>query len=367
MTEALSIQALTESGLFDGAWYLQRNGDVAAAGLNPLQHFFHYGWAEGRWPNRFFDPEWYRSENPSVGLDLLMHYIRDGEREGRRPHPLFDPVWYRSAYGVPPERMALGHYLADRASGLFVPNAGLFGVPWMVPYRDDPVAGVDPVAHYLDDIAVDGREPFPDPGIVRASGLVDENFYLIHGTDVHAANLDPSDHYCRYGWRESRRPNVYFDPVWYVLTNPDVARLGVNPLVHYILVGESAGRRPVAYFDPGWYRNEYAVPAERSALGHYLANRRRQMFSPTPLFDVRRYVSTAGGDLGPNGDPFAHYMLAGMTRDIDPSGGFDAAKYRRAHLGRPSRGFVTMMRPEEHNPLVHYLRVGYEVGVGSGG
>jgi hypothetical protein len=35
-----SIQALTKSRLFDRAWYLQRNGDVAAAGLNPLQDFY---------------------------------------------------------------------------------------------------------------------------------------------------------------------------------------------------------------------------------------------------------------------------------------------------------------------------------------
>ena len=365
-TPAVLTQALTESELFDRAWYLQRNGDVAAAGFDPLWHFVHYGWAEGRWPNRYFDPVWYRMENPSVSLDLLLHYIHHGERLGCRPHPLFDPVWYRSAYDVPPGRMALGHYLANRVCGLFVPSAGLLAVPWMVPYRDDTARGVDPVAHYLDDIAVDGQEAFPDPGVVRASGLVDENFYLINGTDVHRANLDPSDHYCRYGWRENRRPNIYFDGEWYLLTNPDVARLGFNPLVHYILVGEAAGRRPVAYFDPGWYRNEYAVPADQTALGHYLANRRTQMFSPTPLFDVRRYVSGAGNDLGRNGDPFAHYLLAGMARDIDPSDGFDAGEYRRAHLGRPSRKFVTMMRPEEHNPLVHYLRVGYGVGDGLG-
>jgi len=192
------IQALTESGLFDGTWYLQRNGDVAAAGLNPLQHFIHHGSAEGCWPNRYFDPDWYQQESP--GLE-------------------------------------------------------------------------------------------------------------------------------------------------------------VNPLLHCILVGGSGNRRPVPYFDPGWYRNEYAVPAGRTALGHYLTNRRKQVYSPTPLFDVQRYVSQTDDGLGSNCDPFAHYLLAGMTRDIDPSGAFDAGGYRHAHLGRPGRGFVTTMRPEEHNPLVHSRRL----------
>ena len=34
----------------------------------------------------------------------------------------------------------------------------------------------------------------------------------------------------------------------------------------------------------------------------------------------------------------------------------DAAGYRRTRLGRTTRGFSKMLRPEEHSPLVHYLR-----------
>jgi hypothetical protein len=354
------IGRLTASGLFDSTWYLQCNQDVAAAGLDPLQHYIDYGRAEGRWPNRYFDPVWYRLNNPKAaadGLDPLLHYMDDNER--RRPHLMFDPDWYRSAYPVPPTRSALGHYLANRTSGLFAPCQELFAVPWIAPYCDDAAAGIDPVAHYLDDIQAAQQEPLPDLAIVRAARLVDENYYLINGTDVHEANLDASDHYCRYGWREGRRPNIYFDPIWYARTNPDVARLGVNPLVHYIVAGEPADRRPVPFFDPGWYRDKYGVPVDQTALGHYLVNRRTQIYSPTPLFDVRWYIERAGDRLGRNRDPFAHYLLAGLTQDIDPSRNFDAAGYRRTHLGRPSRGFTKMLRPEEHNPLVHHLRAEY--------
>jgi hypothetical protein len=362
LDRGLLIQKLAGSGLFDAAWYLRRNDDVAAAGLDPLQHFIHHGWAEGRSPNRYFDSAWYRLDNPDVtetGLDPLLHYMHDGERQRRRPHPMFDPAWYRSVYYVPPAQLALGHYVTNRASGRFVPCPELFAVSLLARYRDDPAAGIDPVAHYLDDIEADRREAFPDLAIVQAAALVDENYYLINGPDVNDANLDPADHYCRYGWLENRRPNIYFDPGWYLRTNPEVARLRVNPLVHYILAGEPADRRPVPYFDPGWYRNEYAVPAGQTALRHYLANRRKQSYSPTPLFDVRSYVARAGSSLGPNRDPFAHYLLAGMAQDIDPSRDFDAARYRRTHLGRPSRGLLKMLRPEEHNPLVHYLRAEY--------
>ena len=66
-------------------------------------------------------------------------------------------------------------------------------------------------------------------------------------------------HFCRYGWRERRKPNLYFDTHWYLETNPAVARLQINPLVHYVLEGEAADRRPVPYFNPGWYRKTYSI------------------------------------------------------------------------------------------------------------
>jgi hypothetical protein len=355
----VSLRELTRSGLFDANWYLQSNDDVAAAGLDPLHHFVHHGWAEGRQPNRYFDPAWYLQEDPGIGLDPLLHYMREGERMQRRPHPMFDPAWYRAAYDLPSTQSPLGHYIANRLSGQFVPCATMFAVPLIAPYRDDRAAGIDPVAHCLDDAAATGQDAFPDPAIVRASGLLDENHYLINGSDVHAARLEPSDHYCRFGWQEGRRPNIYFDPGWYLQTNPDVAHLRINPLVHYILIGEPANRRPVPFFDPCWYRNEYRVPAGQMALGHYLANRREQIYSPTPLFDVAWYLARTDGQLSPNRDPFAHYLLAGMTRDIDPNCDFDAAQYRRLHLRPPARGSSNRLNPLEHHPLVHYLDAEY--------
>ena len=57
-------------------------------GLEPLLHFYRYGWREGRKPNRYFDPAWYLQRNPDVrvaGMNPLLHYVRHGDREGRRP------------------------------------------------------------------------------------------------------------------------------------------------------------------------------------------------------------------------------------------------------------------------------------------
>ena len=194
-------------------------------GLEPLLHFCRYGWREGRWPNRYFDPAWYLQCNPDVRaaeLNPLLHYVRDGDREGRRPVGHFDPAWYRIAYDIPADALTLTHFLIQRTSGRFAPIPELWAVPHLAPYRDDPAGGEDPFAHYLDDMMHEQREPFPDPGIVAASGLIDPNYYLINGADVHEAQLDPAEHFCRYGWRESRKPNIYFDTRWYLQTNPPV-------------------------------------------------------------------------------------------------------------------------------------------------
>jgi hypothetical protein len=348
------------AALFDAQFYLQRNEDVAAAGADPLRHFIRNGRAEQRWPNRYFDPAWYRLANPDVaaaGADPLDHYIEHGEQEGRRPHPVFDPAWYRAAYQMPDGTLALAHFLANCRTGRVAPSPELFAVPLLPQYQD---RGVDPYARYLDDQEASGQEPLPNIALIAASGLLDETYYLLNGPDVREAGQDPCEHYARYGWRERRRPNSYFDPAFYLATNPEAARLRIDPLAHYIVAGEADNRRPVPYFDPGWYRAEYRVPETQLALTHYLTNRRQQRFSPTPLFDVNWYIARFGAELGPNRDPFAHYLHAGMTRDIDPSHWFKAERYRRTHLGRPSRGFRKAMKPEQHNPLVHYLRLEYE-------
>ena len=77
---------LETAGLFDAAWYLEQNPDVAARGVNPLVHYLARGFVEGREPSPRFDTQAYLRANPDVaaaGLNPLMHYIRHGHVEGR--------------------------------------------------------------------------------------------------------------------------------------------------------------------------------------------------------------------------------------------------------------------------------------------
>jgi hypothetical protein len=360
--DRVEVEELEASGLFDGAWYLLQNEDVRGSDLTPLLHFSRFGWREGRRPNAYFDPAWYLERYPDVSaadINPLLHYLRHGENEGRRPSWHFDPAWYRAAYDLPADAVVLAHFLTQRTSGRFAPEPELWAVLHLAPYCDDPTSADDPFAHYLDNVAREECEPFPDLRVVAASGLIDSNHYMINGPDVHAAAIDANEHFCRQGWREARRPNLCFDVHWYLHTNPGVARLKINPLVHYILEGEAAGRRPVPYFDPGWYRATYGIAPGQNALAHYLAHRRSQQHSPTPLFDVAWYVAHHADEVGADRDPFAHYLRAGTSRDIDPSPRFSSREYRRRHLGRPSRHFPQLMLPDRDNPLVHHLRAEY--------
>jgi hypothetical protein len=73
--------------LFDAAWYLVTYPDVAAAGVNPLEHYLRHGAAEGRDPGPLFSTRWYLEAYPDVaaaGVNPLEHYLRRGAAEGRR-------------------------------------------------------------------------------------------------------------------------------------------------------------------------------------------------------------------------------------------------------------------------------------------
>jgi hypothetical protein len=80
--------AVVASGLFDAAWYAERNPDVA--GVDPLDHYLDHGGAEGRAPGPDFDGRWYLETYPDLalnGVNPLVHFLRYGYREGRRRAP----------------------------------------------------------------------------------------------------------------------------------------------------------------------------------------------------------------------------------------------------------------------------------------
>jgi hypothetical protein len=75
---------------FDPHWYLSHNPDVAAAGIQPWDHFVANGLREGRSPGDWFDPGWYVGQDPGAVADpagAFGHYLASGMSQGRYPNP----------------------------------------------------------------------------------------------------------------------------------------------------------------------------------------------------------------------------------------------------------------------------------------
>jgi hypothetical protein len=78
---------VVRSDFFDADWYIERNADIQALGVDPAKHFVRYGGQEGRAPGPAFSSRCYLDENPDVahaGLNPLLHYLRLGRAEGRK-------------------------------------------------------------------------------------------------------------------------------------------------------------------------------------------------------------------------------------------------------------------------------------------
>ena len=114
----------------------------------------------------------------------------------------------------------------------------------------------------------------------RRQGIFDGAFYLEKYPDVRAAGLDPLRHYVEYGAAEGRKPHRLFDPAYYLRQRPEARAAGVDPLVDF-LEGGATFANPHPLFDcaatrSGWWitsrqniwrgraRNRSSFPMNRS-------------------------------------------------------------------------------------------------------
>lgn len=77
---------ILKSGLFDPDWYLARNADVQAAGVDPARHFLSWGGADRRDPGPRFSSGAYLDLHPDVassGANPLVHFLKTGWSEQR--------------------------------------------------------------------------------------------------------------------------------------------------------------------------------------------------------------------------------------------------------------------------------------------
>jgi hypothetical protein len=69
---------------------------------------------------------------------------------------------------------------------------------------------------------------------ITRSGLFNVRWYLERNPDVAAAHIDPIRHYVEYGAKEGRDPNPSFSSMQYLASNQLVAVRELNPFAHHI-------------------------------------------------------------------------------------------------------------------------------------
>ena len=230
--------------LFDQAWYLAHNPDVAAKGWCPLVHYLTVGDAAGCAPHPLFDLADYRARHAvkiaACGLSALQHFVYSGAREGYAPHILFDVRHY------------VGQCEAVAASG------------------------ENPLAHYLRQGWRDGLDPHP---------LFAGDWYLAHTPEARDAGIAPLLHYVLVGQAEGRSPHPLFNPAWYA------ERHGEGGLAH-LLADLETPRDPGPHFDSAFYMEQRPdLPADMHPLVHYLTQGAFEGASPARGFDESAYLA----------------------------------------------------------------------------
>ncbi len=76
--------------------------------------------------------------------------------------------------------------------------------------------------------------------LIKQSGYFDDKYYKVEYPEVHGNRLK---HYYYEGWKKGYNPSNKFDNDYYLLHNTDVANADINPLLHYIISGKREGRR----------------------------------------------------------------------------------------------------------------------------
>ena len=192
----------------DGNFYRATYGDVAQARIDPVTHYAHDGWHEGRDPAPWFSTKAYLEANPDViGINPLYHYLTKGWREGRVTSP---------------SKAKIG-YLQDRAKR----GLAAFWKAVLVP-ADGPSTG-------------DHSLPGPQT-LERVAAAFDARFYRALYPDIDGDDEALLDQFLTTGWKEGRDPNPRFSVRDYLMLNPDVEAAKINPFVHFILTGQAEGR-----------------------------------------------------------------------------------------------------------------------------
>ena len=227
--------------------------------------------------------------------------------------------------------IAAPHKTAQRMRFLRQRNAGA------TPVLSSPTAP-EPSAAFA---GIEAPAPQSDRNLVAQSRLFDAAWYVEAYADVKSNGLDPVSHYLDHGAAEGRDPGPRFSTLGYVNKYPEVANSPRNPLAHFEDVGRRAGYRAIASTHRLASAQVEDDPATRRRVQYYL-------IAASPLFDAGWYTETYP-DVDERGlDPVAHYLDAGAAEGRDPGPDFSTSAYLERYPSVTLAGANALAHYEEH-------------------
>ena len=357
------IADIKNSGLFDHKLYLA-NPDLVNSGIDPIDHYVRYGGRENRWPRSDFDPIFYRETEETIGAEdnPLHHYIVSGSKRSLpivRPGSerysqdyenivesgLFDEEYYReSVKRYDKEFDCIEHFLKWGAKQGLRPKKDFDPVFYSTKVHES-VLPEYAFQHYIER-DTPGGIPTLNSGelkilenykCIKKSGLFDFAFYL-SSTDLAALDIDPIDHYVKYGWKENRWPRRDFDPDYYRSITEGISDFE-NPFVHF-LENDGVISHPIidpsekqyyydhelisnsGLFDEKFYRKNINIGDQSfDCIDHFLRWGADQGLQPSPTFDCGYYVERLPIVVAPS-KALQHYIESGCDEKyetVDPN------------------------------------------------
>lgn len=221
--------------LFDSAFYRAQLGNTDPGSGTLLDHYLRTGAAQGLDPSPIFHSRAYLDWNPDVaaaGVNPLEHFVCAGNHEGRRWIDVEAPGTLQAARAVlnkDPLNSFATRVIAERLSYLFDADY----------YRSQVGTEVDdPLQHYLLYGADQRLDPHP---MFQAS-----QYCKAAGIDVLPAGTTVLEHYLLVGAERQISPSLLFNHEDYLSMNPDVSSAGVDPFEHFVRWGDAEGRLPLS-------------------------------------------------------------------------------------------------------------------------
>ncbi|CDT39212.1 hypothetical protein VCR4J2_500109 [Vibrio coralliirubri] len=264
--EQRSIKKVRRSGLIDSQWYLNHYEDLTGTDVDAVEHYYLFGWKEGRNPNEFFDTKWFMDKYNLKNQFPLDFYLNNWGKGNVDPCPEFNVTKYISN------------------------NSDVLS------------ANVDPLYHYLHFGRLEGRQRYSDNEDTNTSeyqhysdtGLFLSHWYSTIYEDLRDSGINALEHYVLFGELEGRNPNPYFDTKWYRKKYAEFLANGISPLLFYASEGWKLGHSPSPSFDAPRYIEEYLrdIDDEIEPLAHFLLKGKKDGETPKSLDELK--VSTGG-------------------------------------------------------------------------